>query len=201
MGEENKKKGCLGCAPVGCGTLIVLFLGVSFVRYAVKSSVDQVQSPTPSRSVVTTTVAETQPPQRSAPAAKETTSTTVTTSVTEIEAAVASDESYDTVAESETTEGSSLIKGVTPEFKAQMDAYEAFFDEYIAFMSSYSSDNADTSGMFLQYMDMLGKYAECMSAMESIDQDELSEADLAYYIEVTMRIEAKLLGSMSKMGS
>ena len=37
------------------------------------------------------------------------------------------------------------------------------------------------------------KYAEFAKAIEEYDQDEMSDADLAYYIEVTSRVNQKLL--------
>jgi len=56
---------------------------------------------------------------------------------------------------------------VDPHFKAMMDGYESFYDDYIAFMNKYNSDDADS----------------------------LSPADHAYYLLVTMRIEKKHIGS------
>lgn len=81
--------------------------------------------------------------------------------------------------------------GVTPEFKATMDAYEAFFDEYVDFMQKFASSE-NTLGMMTQYASMMARYAETMSALDEIDSDSLSEADALYYMEVTLRITKKL---------
>lgn len=86
---------------------------------------------------------------------------------------------------------------VTQTFKEKMDAYEAFFDEYIAFMNKYmSADETQMMSMMTDYMNFMLKYSEAMEALDSIDQDSLSAADLAYYTEVMLRIDAKLMNSM-----
>ncbi len=82
--------------------------------------------------------------------------------------------------------------GVSPEFKAMMDSYEAFFDEYIAFMKTMS-DDPDNTLMLLKYASMVTQYAETMEKLDAIDESKLSPADDAYYIEVMARIEVKLL--------
>lgn len=94
---------------------------------------------------------------------------------------------------SETSEEQDL-SNVTPEFKEMMDASEAFFDEYIAFMEKYSkADATDMVAMMTDYTDYLKAYTETMDKMNSIDEKELSKADKLYYVEVTGRINTKLM--------
>lgn len=85
---------------------------------------------------------------------------------------------------------------VTPEFKATMDAYEAFYDEYIAFMNKYNSGEGDITSMMNDYMSMLDKMTEWTNKINAIDEKSLSPADDAYYLLVTMRVEKKLLGAL-----
>lgn len=85
-------------------------------------------------------------------------------------------------------------EGVTPDFKAAMDAYEAFFDEYISFMQSYEESD-DILGVISDYTDYMTQYADFMVALDAIEEDDLSAADLAYYTEVTARISQKLLSA------
>lgn len=80
---------------------------------------------------------------------------------------------------------------VSPELKATLDSYEAFFDEYVEFMEEYNSSD-DISSMMTEYADFMKKYAECMEAMDKLEEEELSSADTAYFIEVQARITAKL---------
>lgn len=76
------------------------------------------------------------------------------------------------------------------EFKQKMDSYEQFFDTYIAFMKSY--DATDTS-MLGEYMQLLEDYEKAMQALDDIGESELTPEQDAYYSEVLMRINKKLL--------
>lgn len=82
-------------------------------------------------------------------------------------------------------------ENVSPEFKEMLDSYEAFFDEYIEFMEKYEkSDN--TADMLEDYSDYLEKYTDYMQKLNDVNQEELSVADAAYYMEVQSRITKKL---------
>ena len=67
-----------------------------------------------------------------------------------------------------------------------LDGYEEFFDTYIEVIS-------DEDANLIQYMSFLTQYAETMEALESIDEDTLSEDDTTYYLVVLNRINLKLL--------
>ena len=162
----SNKKG--GCGTVGYSTVIVLFIGVFVIGGAINSI-----SSTPSHeSSVTSSapIVETGESvvERSLPVTEADTEKTTIQNNTEPERSdveIIDDETKNNEGKTGETERSSIVKGVTPEFKAQMDAYEAFFDEYIAFMNTYSSnsDEVDSSAM----LNMLGKYTEFMTAMAS----------------------------------
>ena len=81
---------------------------------------------------------------------------------------------------------------VSSSFKETMDSYEKFFDDYIAFMKKYK-ENPNDMELLTDYLDWMQKYSDYMEKLDSIDQDSLSDADLAYYIEVNTRISKKLL--------
>jgi hypothetical protein len=87
--------------------------------------------------------------------------------------------------------GRSVSLDVSPDFIAAMDSYEAFFDSYIEFMESYDVSNM---GMLAKYTDFMAQYVDTMAKMERIDEDELSDADAAYYALVMTRISTKLAG-------
>lgn len=81
--------------------------------------------------------------------------------------------------------------GIRPEFKEALDSYEAFIDEYIAFMERYAnSDNA--IGMLSDYLSYMEKYVETMEKLDALDEEELSTEETLYYIEVQARIVQKL---------
>jgi len=80
---------------------------------------------------------------------------------------------------------------VTPSFKKTMDDYEKFFDDYIAFMKKYNSNTSDLT-IISSYTKWLTDYARVMNELKSIDENSLTAADQAYYIEVMSRINYKL---------
>lgn len=81
---------------------------------------------------------------------------------------------------------------ISPEFKEAMDSYEEFFDEYIAFVKKYKeSDNP--SSLLSDYADYMTKYSEMTKKMNEINQDELSDAERIYYMDVAVRINKKLV--------
>lgn len=90
----------------------------------------------------------------------------------------------------------SPISGIRTEFKEAMDSYEAFFDEYITFMNNFSnSDN--TLDALSAYADFMSRYSEAMEGMEALGEEEMSTEETAYYLEVTNRINQKLLSALS----
>lgn len=82
---------------------------------------------------------------------------------------------------------------VTPSFKEAMDSYEAFFDEYIAFMKKYEDSANYSPEMLEDFSSYMDQYAETMEKLDAIDENTLSPADHAYYTEVMTRINQKLL--------
>ena len=94
----------------------------------------------------------------------------------------------------ETTDGdSSTDSGVlSPEFKKTMDDYEAWFDHYCEVMKKYQ-DNPSDLELMSEVTDLLSEETTMLDQMENMDQSEMNSAELAYYIEVTARIEKKLL--------
>jgi len=94
--------------------------------------------------------------------------------------------------EEENTRDNSSGDDIRPEFKESMDSYEAFFDEYINFMETFST-SSNSIDMMNEYLNFLDQYTITMEQMDSIDVNNLSSAEYDYYIEVTSRITQKLL--------
>ena len=88
------------------------------------------------------------------------------------------------------------IGGIRPEFREAMDRCEAFFDEYAEFMEKYQSAD-DAIGMLADYADYLDRYVETMEEMEAVGQEELSEEELVFYMQVMLRIQEKLSGTLN----
>ena len=79
-----------------------------------------------------------------------------------------------------------------PNFKAAMDSYEEFMDEYVAFMKKYK-DNPNDLGILTDYADYMSKYADFVEDFEKWEDEEMTAAETAYYIEVQSRVSRKLL--------
>lgn len=96
-------------------------------------------------------------------------------------------------AEEAADEDSSADSGVlSPEFKKTMDDYEAWFDHYCEVMKKYQ-DNPSDLELMSEVTDLLSEETTMLEQMENMDESEMNSAELAYYIEVTARIEKKLL--------
>lgn len=89
------------------------------------------------------------------------------------------------------SEKESSEDGLGADFKQSMDDYEAFFDEYVAFMKKYKENPSDMT-MLAELGGMLEKESKMMKDFDSINQDELSSEELSYYLEVQSRILKKL---------
>ena len=109
-------------------------------------------------------------------------------------------DSYETVVEPDESEdadtaddSSGSDSGVlSAEFKKTMDDYEAWFDHYCEVMKKYQ-DNPSDLELLSEMTDLLSEETEMLEQMENMDESEMNSAELAYYLEVTARIEKKLL--------
>lgn len=88
---------------------------------------------------------------------------------------------------------------IRPEFREALDGYEAFFDEYCTFMQMYEADPTDPE-LLAGYAQFMGRYADAMAGMETLDDGEINDAETRYYIEVTSRISQKLLEASAGAG-
>ena len=83
---------------------------------------------------------------------------------------------------------------IRPEVKEFLDAYEACMDEYVEFMKKYvNADPTNLVAMMGDYYKMLDRYTEYAEKIDAMDESELTNAELAYYLEVTNRVSQKLL--------
>ena len=76
------------------------------------------------------------------------------------------------------------------EFKKTMDDYEDFMDSYCELMEKYNDDPATFMD---EYLEMNQTYLTVMEELDAIDEDELTDEEEAYYLEVMARINSKLL--------
>lgn len=81
---------------------------------------------------------------------------------------------------------------VRTDFKEFLDEYEEFMNEYCDFMKKYADSNNDP-GMLADYMNIMVKYAEFSGKAAGLENEEMSEAEAKYYIEVMARISKRLI--------
>ena len=86
----------------------------------------------------------------------------------------------------------SLVDGMRPEFKETLDSYEDFFNEYCDFMKKFNESPNDLS-LFGEYIEYLSQYSETMGKIGELDDGEMNDAEMKYYLEVTNRINKKLI--------
>ena len=65
-----------------------------------------------------------------------------------------------------------------------MDSYEEFFDEYCNFMKKYSSSDGSDLTLLVDYATYTGKYTKMMKDFEAWEDEEMNDAETAYYIKV-----------------
>lgn len=82
---------------------------------------------------------------------------------------------------------------IDPDFKAAMDSYEEFIDEYVEFMKKYKESNGKDVSLLTDYADYMREYTEFAEDFEKWENEELTTAETAYYIEVQARVSQKLL--------
>lgn len=83
---------------------------------------------------------------------------------------------------------------VSADIKDALDSYEAFVDDYIEFMDRYKN-SGDTASMMNDYLEYMQEYNELSQKIDAIDENSLSVADHAYYVEVMSRVSQKLLSA------
>ena len=83
---------------------------------------------------------------------------------------------------------------IRPEVREFLDAYEACMNEYVEFMRKYmNSDPASMASMIGDYYSILSRYTRFAEKIDALDESQLTNAELAYYLEVTGRVNKALL--------
>lgn len=88
-----------------------------------------------------------------------------------------------------------LVDGIRPEFKEAMDSYEAFYDEYCDFMKKYRENPSDLE-LLAAYTDMLERLVDMDAKFEAWANEDLTDEETKYYIEVADRVAKKLIDAM-----
>ena len=94
--------------------------------------------------------------------------------------------------EKATEKKESNASGIDPDFKAAMDSYEEFMDEYVAFMKKYNANPNDMT-LLTDYLDYLDEYADMVKEFNKWEDEDLNDEEFNYYLEVQTRVTQKLL--------
>lgn len=92
----------------------------------------------------------------------------------------------------EPTQSEATTDGIRPEFKEAMDSYEAFYTEYCDFLKQYKEKPTD-SALLAKYSTMLVKADEMNKAFEAWNEDDLSNEEMKYYLDVNNRVMKMLV--------
>lgn len=95
-------------------------------------------------------------------------------------------------AEEATEKKESNATGIDPNFKAAMDSYEEFMDDYVAFMKKYNANPNDLT-LLTDYFDYLDEYADMVKEFDKWEDEDLNNEEMDYYLEVQTRVTQKLL--------
>ncbi len=85
---------------------------------------------------------------------------------------------------------------IRPEIREAIDSYEAFIDEYCEFMARYSESDGSDLGLLVDYATFMGKLEDYTEKFDALE-DDLTDAEYWYYIEVVNRCNEKMLKAMS----
>ncbi len=88
-----------------------------------------------------------------------------------------------------------VSEGIRTEVKEAVDSYEELMNEYCDFMQKYSENPNDMS-ILTEYATYMTKYDEAMDKIDALDDMDMNNAELSYYLAATARIEQRLLGSL-----
>lgn len=79
---------------------------------------------------------------------------------------------------------------IRPELIEFLEAYESFMDEYCEFMENYDASDA---ALLAEYTDLFAKYSDFLEKAEKWDEEDLTDEETIYYVEVMNRVNEKLL--------
>lgn len=122
-------------------------------------------------------------------------------SVSVAEGQEAPPETEDSVTAEETSEPETTVESPAEvdaasdgaDFRAMVDEYEAFMNEYCDFMEKYDSDSGNVVSMAVDYASMMSRYAEWAKKMDAVDESALSTEDSLYLLDAQNRINQRLL--------
>ncbi|MGN1403799.1 MAG: DUF6591 domain-containing protein [Ruminococcus sp.] len=115
---------------------------------------------------------------------------TTTMATTIIETDAETEPVTEAPAETLSAESDASSDTMRPEIKESLDTYETFMNQYCDFMASYDATDV---AMLTEYAELMSEYATMTENFEALENENLNDAELAYYLEVQNRVTQKLL--------
>ena len=137
----------------------------------------------------TTVATEAETKAETTAAAIETEAETEPETIEETKAPETTDEE---TTEAPTEAPTAAANGISPDFKAAMDSYEAYFDEYVEVMQQMKT-NPSNLALLGKYAEFMSSYADTMDKFDALESQDMTNEEAAYYAEVSARITQKLL--------
>ena len=85
-----------------------------------------------------------------------------------------------------------IVEGIRPEFQQAMDSYESFYNEYCDVLEEYMENPSDLN-LLTKYSDLMLKAEEVDKAFEEWNEEDMTNEELQYYLEVSSRIMQRLV--------
>ncbi len=84
-----------------------------------------------------------------------------------------------------------LVDGLRPEFKADMDSYEEFYDDFCEAIGKHKDNPSDRS-MFADYLIMLSELEEIEEKFDAWEDKDMNQSEIKYYLTVKSRVLKKI---------
>lgn len=90
------------------------------------------------------------------------------------------------------TDAASEGDDLDPELVEMLTSYEAFVDSYVDFFEAYMADPMNAISMADDYLEMMSEMEEYSNMIDNYDTSNMTEAELEYFTEVTVRCTERM---------
>lgn len=90
------------------------------------------------------------------------------------------------------TQGEELVDGMRPSVKKAIDSFEEYFVEYVELIEKIEAD-PDNPWLLVDYAEFLATYASTMRDFENMEDEDLNDAEMAYYLAALGRVNQMLI--------
>lgn len=89
-------------------------------------------------------------------------------------------------------QGEVLVDGMRPSVKNAIDSFEEYFVEYVELIEKIEADS-DNPWLLVDYAEFLATYASTMEDFENMEDEDLNDAEMAYYLAALGRVNQMLI--------